>query len=65
LLHLHDPSLETLTQGSMSGWGDTLIGSKFESVVDQSTGETIMVSTCPPTLSLSLQPGMHAATAPP
>jgi len=27
----------------MSGWGDTLIGSKFESVVDQSTGETIMV----------------------
>jgi hypothetical protein len=49
----------------MSGWGDTLIGSKFESVVDQSTGETIMVSTCPPTLSLSLQPGMHAATAPP
>ena len=32
----------------MSGWGDTLLGSKFESVVDQSTGETIMVR---PTLS--------------
>ena len=28
----------------MSGWGDTLLGSKFEAVVDQSTGETIMVS---------------------
>ena len=72
-LHLGDSSLERRTAGSMSGWGDTLIGSKFEAVVDQSTGETIMVST--PARSLPsvfcvcerarVQPGMHAATARP
>ena len=31
-LHLGDSSLERRTAGSMSGWGDTLIGSKFEAV---------------------------------
>ena len=56
LLHLLFHSPERLTAGSMSGWGDTLIGSKFESVVDQSTGETIMVSphAHPHTLPLSI-----------
>ncbi len=44
----------------MSGWAGTLIGSKFESVIDESTGESIMVSMSPNPPGTSVSPTPRA-----